>query len=126
MPYIPEPPPPQDGVFVLSTPAHMLAKLNWEIAQFKRTISRQDQLGAILFAGYQAFNCAVTAWHCADWTWAYADVHLKRTLAERFSLTLKSSDVTNRKAFLNAVSADSREIEICRHIANSSKHLKLN
>jgi len=104
----------------------MLAKLNWEIAQFKRTMNgQQDQLGAILFAGYQAFNCAVTAWHCADWAWAYADRHIKSALADRFSLTLSGRDRTNRENFLDAVCKESRDLQICRDIANSSKHLKL-
>ncbi len=104
----------------------MLAKLSWEIAQFERTMSRQqDQLGAILFAGYQAFNCAVTAWHCADWSWEYADDDMKKGIADRFTFELKKRNKPNREAFFDAVCAECREIEICRHIANSSKHLKL-
>jgi hypothetical protein len=126
MPFISPPAPPRDGVFVLSTPQHMLAKLGWEVGQFKRTVhEQQGQLGAILFAGYQAFNCAVTAWHCADWAWVYADGDLKVIVAERFSLKIKSDDRKNREAFFDAVCSENRDIEICRHIANSSKHLKL-
>lgn len=104
----------------------MLSKLGWEISQFRRTVARQqDILGAILFAGYQAFNCAVTAWHCADWAWAYADDDLKSRIADRFGFSLKSRDRQNLDAFYDAVCRESEELKICRHIANSSKHLKL-
>lgn len=126
MPYIPQPPPRPENVFVMSRPADMLAKLSWENAQFQKIMRRQQsQPGSMIFAGYQAFNCAVTAWHCADWAWGYADDEAKRRLAKRYSFSLKSSDRKNREAFFNAVCAASRDLEICRHIANSSKHLKL-
>jgi hypothetical protein len=126
MPSVREPPPRPENVFVMSQPADMLAKLSWENAQFQKIMSSQHyQPGAMIFAGYQAFNCALTAWHCADWAWGYADEEAKQHLARRYSLPLKKSDRTNREAFFDAVCAESRDLEICRHIANSSKHLKL-
>lgn len=61
----------------------------------------------------------------ADWAWAFADVHIKNALARRFALTLKGRDRSNREMFFEAVCTESRDIAICRDIANSSKHLKL-
>jgi hypothetical protein len=113
-------------VFVLSKPSEVLEKLRWEIEGFGQTVSNQmGKPEAYNCAGYQAFNCAVTAWHLADWTWAYADTALKQDLAKRFGFKLKQKDRNNRNQFLVAVAAASRDLHICRHIANSSKHLKL-
>jgi hypothetical protein len=124
--FLPEPPPTPKNVFVLATPQNMLEKLHWELRQFRKTISDQrEDFAAILDAGYRAFNCAVTAWHCADWAWGYADRHIKSTLADRFSLTLSGRDRTDREHFFDAVCKQSRDLQICRDIANSSKHLKL-
>ena len=126
MPRIPEPPPQPENVFVLSTPRSMIAKLSWELAQLRRTTAAQNRLlGAIIPAGYHAFNCAVTAWHCGDWAWASAGEDTKRELADRYRFSLKPRDRDNRESFLDAVALDCRPLEICRQIANSSKHLKL-
>jgi hypothetical protein len=127
MPFLPpEPPPAPKNVFVLATPQHMLNKLRWELGQFRKTISDQrEDFAAILDAGYRAFNCAVTAWHCADWAWGYSDRHIRSTLADRFSLTLCGRDRTDREVFFNAICKQSRDLQICRDIANSSKHLRL-
>jgi hypothetical protein len=115
-----------EGVFVLSTPADMVAKLEWEIENYTSTMFHQmKQPEAFRSAGYQAFNCAVTAWHLADWIWAYADESIKRSLAERYHFKIKNRDRDNRNQFLEAVAAASRDIHICRYIANSSNHLKL-
>jgi hypothetical protein len=115
-----------EGVFVLSTPADMAAKLEWEIESFTSTMFHQmKQPEAFRSAGYQAFNCAVTAWHLADWTWAYADESIEGELAKRFGFKMKIRDRDNRNQFLEAVAAASRDIHIWRYIANSSKHLKL-
>jgi hypothetical protein len=123
---IPLPPPPQDGVFVLATPSHMLGKLSWEIGQLRHTLAEQSELlGAFQTAGYQAFNCAVTAWHCADWAWAYADDRIKQQLADKYNFTIKSRDRDNREQFFDAVCDRSQDIRTCRFIANSSKHLRL-
>ena len=110
-----------EGVFVLSTPADMVAKLKWEIENYTSTMFHQmKQPEAFKSAGYQAFNCAVTAWHLADWAWAYADDSMKRALAERYGFKIKNRDRDNRNQFLEAVAAASRDVHICRHIANSS------
>jgi hypothetical protein len=125
MPRIPEPPPQHENVFVLSTPRSMIAKLSWELSQLRRTIAAQpERPDAIIPAGYHAFNCAVTAWHCGDWAWASADEAIKEQLANRYSFSLRPSDRDNRQNFLDAA-LDCRPLEICRQIADSSKHLKL-
>jgi hypothetical protein len=65
------------------------------------------------------------AWHLADWTWAYADDLIKQKLAKRYGFKIKNRDRDNRNQFLEAVAAASRDVHLCRYIANSSKHLKL-
>jgi hypothetical protein len=67
----------------------------------------------------------VTAWHLADWAWAYADEKKKEAIAARFNFRLKSKQRENLNLFNEALCRDSRDLHICRHIANSSKHLKL-
>ncbi len=113
-------------VFVLSKPSEMLEKLRWEIAGFCATVSGQmGKPEAYNHAGYQAFNCAVTAYHIADWTWAYADPARKADLAVHFGFKLVKKDRNNRNQFLASVANKSRDIHVCRYIANSAKHLKL-
>lgn len=80
---------------------------------------------SITFAGYQAFNCAVTAWHLADCAWAYADEKRKGKIATHFKFRLKGKPRENLNLFYEALCRDSRDLHICRHIANSSKHLKV-
>jgi hypothetical protein len=65
MPFIREPPKLQE-VFVLSTPQHMLDKLFWEVRAFNGGADTEDLFG-YRNSGFAAFNCAVTALHCADW-----------------------------------------------------------
>jgi hypothetical protein len=122
---IPNTPQP-DNVFVISEPSHMLAKFDWELDAFTETMFFQRKKpDAMTFAGYQAFNCAVTAWHLADWAWAYADEEKKKAIAARFGFKSKGKDRENLNLFYEALCRDSRDLHICRHIANSSKHLKL-
>ena len=56
---------------------------------------------------WRAFNCAVTAWHIADWLWR--------------DLRADGRDV-GKKQFQNAAQERCRELKLCRHIANASKH----
>jgi hypothetical protein len=122
---IPNTPQP-DNVFVISEPSHMLAKFDWELETFSETMfSQRKNPDSITFAGYQAFNCAVTAWHLADWAWAYADEKKKGEIATRFKFRLKGKPRENLNLFYEALCRDSRDLHICRHIANSSKHLKI-
>jgi hypothetical protein len=64
---LPEPP---HQVFMLATPAHMLTKLHWEIYSLRKALSEKpEHIGHTHAPAYCAFNCAVTAWHLADWVW---------------------------------------------------------
>ena len=122
---IPNTPQPNNE-FVIAEPSHMLAKFEWELDTFVKTMMGQRKKpDAMTFAGYQAFNCAVTAWHLADWAWAYANEDTKRAIAAKFGCQLKKKDRENLNSFFEAVCRESRDLHICRHIANSSKHLKL-
>src|SRR5260370_25855460 len=104
-----------EGVFVLYKPSDMLSKLEWEIAQLTKTMFGQmGRPEAISQAGYQAFNCAVTAWHLADWTWAHANDEGKNELAKGFGLSLKNRDRDNRDQFFEATARASPRLFICR------------
>jgi hypothetical protein len=67
--FVPEKlPPAPDKVFVLASPTHVLHKLHWEISQLKKAlVSEPEKLAYTHVQAYFAFNCAVTAWHLADW-----------------------------------------------------------
>jgi len=120
---LPEPP---DHVFGLTTPQHMLAKLGWEVRQLREAVRNQDNdYRSIMIAAYQAYNCAVTAWHCADWAWCFGDDWVRENLSERYALKSTGSDRAKLEAFCNAVALERRDIHICRKIANGSKHMKL-
>jgi hypothetical protein len=111
-------------VFHLATPHHMLLKLAWEIGEFEKLLKEAPNgIWGAAHISYSAFNTAVTAWHCADWAWRAADVELKTVLAERFSFNLKNSDRKNLENFCDKVASNSRELHICRQIANGSKHM---
>ena len=119
-----------DHVFGLATPQHMLAKLGWEIRQLRETIRNQENDWQLtMIAAYQAFNCAVTAWHCADWAWCFGDDLVREHLSERYALCLAGRSHVSERAkldeFCNAVALESRDIHVCRKIANGSKHMKL-
>ena len=76
MPPLPMPLDPPDKVFGLAAPHHMLMKLKWEIFQLRTVAAEPCEPGAEIEPGYHAFNCAVTAWHMADWVWQSASPRL--------------------------------------------------
>ena len=123
MPFLPKMPTPPQQVFHLATPAHMLAKLRWEIHQFKQSLDNTELLWRNTNIAYSAFNTAVTAWHCGDWAWRAAGVESRNGLSERFAFKLVQDEQKDLNAFLNAVAADCRALHICRQIANGSKHM---
>jgi hypothetical protein len=127
MPFIPmDMPKPPPTVFSLATPHHMLIKFAWEIRQLKESLEKpSDNPFEANVPAYIAFNCAVTGWHLADWTWKATDEHLREAIADYFKFSLKSNDRDNLSMFYDRLSEDSREIYICRMIANGSKHMKL-
>jgi hypothetical protein len=78
-----------------------------------------------LSPAYCAFNCAVTAWHIADWTWQSADSERQQSMGSKLWFSLSSNDGKNFDRFADAICAQSRALKICREIANGSKHTKL-
>ncbi|MFZ0150950.1 MAG: hypothetical protein WBG18_16190 [Xanthobacteraceae bacterium] len=128
MPFLPalDLPEPPDHVFGMATPHHMLSKLAWEIGGLRQTVENQDKdYRSIMIAAYQAYNCAITAWHCADWAWSFGDEWVRAKLSERYDVRPVGKDRTRLDAFCNAVASRNRDIHICRSIANGSKHMKL-
>ena len=111
-----------DKVFSLSTPEQMLRKLHWEITNFGRAIDVEGTTVESLNApAYWAFNCAVTAWHIADWVWL--------TVPEPQRDQLFPGCHTGRKdtltAFQVSLQAASPPVLICRHVATASKHMEM-
>jgi hypothetical protein len=113
-----------EHVFHLATPAHMLTKLWWEIRRLNDEIAKAHQsVRGIEYLSYCAFNTAVTATHCADWMWRSLDADTREKLAIRFSFSLRSNDRKNLEGFVSAVCKAHRPLDICRSIANGSKHM---
>jgi hypothetical protein len=121
---LPEAPP---TVFSLATPLHMLMKLSWEISQFKKSLLPVEVPPILesVIPAYHAYNCAVTAWHCTDWAWSFGDDYVHRALAGLLGFPLGRNNRINLKEFGKAVSRKSRDVYICRLVANGSKHMKL-
>lgn len=116
-------PAPPDKVFMLATPAHMLQKFHWEIMRLKEALTEKpEKLGYVHAPSYCAFNCAVTAWHIADWVWQSADAH-HEDLLSRFGLPLTVDDKKNFSLFQRGIRQTSRAIHICRQLATGSKHM---
>jgi hypothetical protein len=92
--------------FELHDSRDMLEKLQWELDNlFLR--QRHD----IKVCQYHAFNCAVTAWHVTDWLW------------HDMSSALRSALQLNRfEDFQAYVCKACPALNLCRQIANGSKH----
>jgi hypothetical protein len=104
----------------------MLVKLHWEIDQFEKAVRGLGvEDGAFQAAAYGAFNCAVTALHCADWAWSSAGESTRIELARMFTFELKRDQQKNLTAFYEALGKHSRAFFACRLIANGSKHMVL-
>jgi hypothetical protein len=122
IPDLPEPPP---HVFMLATPAHMLTKLHWEIHNLRKALSeRAEHIGHIHAPAYCAFNCAVTAWHLADWTWKAGSPEQRACILSSFGIESTGAEKDFTK-FQIAVVQGSRALRICRQIATGSKHMKV-
>src|SRR5262245_51126612 len=124
MPFIREPAPLKD-VFALATPQHILTKLHWEIEQFERALGARERLDWFRTASYCAFNCAVTAFHCADWAWSSASEETRAQLAHEFKFKLTTKERSNRNEFCSAIGRGNRDFLACQLIANGSKHMRL-
>jgi hypothetical protein len=105
-----------DTVFVLATSQHMMMKLSWEIAALEEALA-SDDLHRMHDRAYIAYNSAVTAWHLTDWVWSEASPELRRNMLSKFKAI-----GSQKRHFQMALAKDCRELQICRQIANGSKH----
>jgi hypothetical protein len=116
-------PKPPDHVFGLATPSHMLHKLSWEIRRFKdRLKTAPEDLWGTTELCYMAFNAAVTAFHCGDWAWRALGVEARLKVARKYRFDLIGKERDDLGNFLKAMRRR-RAIDICRSIANGSKHM---
>ena len=123
MPFLPVDQPRLQEVFSMATPLHMLLKLHWEAGQFRRFIEeRSDSPFAFRDTGFVAFNCAITAFHCADWAWSAAGQCGRDRLSDAFAF--KASGSRSEITFYDALEKANRDFFICRQIANGSKHMR--
>jgi hypothetical protein len=123
MPRLPVQPPPPDQVFALATPAHMLMKLWWEIEQLRKSLSVQSDDTAHLHApAYHAFNCAVTAWHLADWVWQSTDADGRAWILSKLVIAPSEKGQTGFSTFTRTLMKRYRVLHLCRQLATGSKH----
>ena len=105
-------------VFAMSTPAHLMRKLWWEIGRLEKTLqTERNAFDGHLTAAYQAFNCAVTAWHMVDRVWESSSPELRSEIGSDMGI-----NVENRGEFLQAIRTSCRAMSYCREIATGSKH----
>jgi hypothetical protein len=79
-----------DQVFALATPAHMLAKLYWEIKQLEISLETEQKPAFAHASAYHAYNCAITSWHLTDWVWESADADTRTRICERLNVTFNT------------------------------------
>jgi hypothetical protein len=117
---LPEPP---DQVFMLVTPAHMLTKLHWEIYSLRKALSEKpEHIGHTHAPAYCAFNCAVTAWHLADWVWKGSSEDRRANILALLGTTA-GNDRRDFGKFQTAIRSRSRALHVCRQLATGSKHM---
>jgi hypothetical protein len=124
MPFLDEPKRLKE-VFSLATPNHMLHKLYWEVSEFRKACLHQNEDSYSYAAtGYIAFNCAVTALHCADWAWSAAESDTQQKLGSHLGFRIRGNSKSDVTAFSDALERQNRDFYICRQIANGSKHMR--
>jgi hypothetical protein len=110
-----------DKLFGLNEPAHLFAKLCWEVRELRLAISRRHSIGFAMLnePAFHVFNCAVSAWHLRDWVW--------NSLSElqRVEACKMLGSRATRDSFFETIDRRFRAIHICGQIANGSKHLSL-
>jgi hypothetical protein len=121
---VPDFPEPPASVFMLASPNHMLGKLAWEITELGKSLGFEKNRFPKRHPAYHAYNCAITAWHLCDWTWQACNSDQREFLANKYDLSNVSDDRKFEK-FCDAISDECQELQICRQIANGSKHMKL-
>ena len=110
---------PPDTMVGLTSPAHMFRKFGWEIRQL--TSPRRGPIENPYEAqlnGYRVFNCAVTGWQIAPWTWNCSDGGLRLEIAARYGFSLVHQNRRNLERFCQVVAAECPGLYICRRIAN--------
>lgn len=98
--------------FAVSTPADLIEKLAWEIRQLE-SHDEADCQGAT----YKALNCAVTAWHMADWVFESCD----RPRLDYLS-TLAGRRISKKVDLQNWCRASEAAVGMCQQIATATKH----
>jgi hypothetical protein len=116
-------PKPPNTVFSLVSPADMLRKFGWEIRQLTTSLRSPSEIPyEAELTAYRAFNCAVTGWHIAHWTWSFSDGALRVEMAARYGFSLVRQNRRNLERFCQAVTVECPGLYICRRIANG-KHV---
>jgi hypothetical protein len=119
-----EPTEAPDQVFMLATPDHMLMKLHWEIYSLRKALSEKpENIGHTHAPAYCAFNCAVTAWHLADWVWKASSEVRRADIIALLGTTTAGNDRRDFVKFQTAIRSQSRALHICRQLATGSKHM---
>jgi hypothetical protein len=90
--------------FDLYSPSDLFEKLEWDMVQLSKLTAGHKKESI-----YQAINCFWTSWHLVDWVYESREARLS---AEFHSVNDYRKDVQKR----------CREMTICRHIADGSKH----
>jgi hypothetical protein len=93
-----------------------MAVTAWRAASASTNLSPEAQLN-----GYRVFNCAVTGWQIAPWTWNCSDGALRVEIAARYGFSLVHQNRRNLERFCQVVAAECPELYICRRIANGQQ-----
>jgi hypothetical protein len=102
-----------DKVFMLATPAHMLTKLHWELYQLRKSLTEKfEHIGHTHAPSYCAFNCAVTAWHLADWTWKAAAAEQRAHILACLNIKSSGQDDKDFAKFQAALRDKSRALHV--------------
>jgi hypothetical protein len=122
-------PKPSDipNVFAMNDPQHMLTKLYWEVHQLMDAMSAWTKATSFPEPIFYASNAAITAWHISDWLWQ-SRPETREKLKAKFKFEcddkIPKGLHDGLRLFQDAVATDSRTLEICRSIANGSKHMR--
>jgi hypothetical protein len=81
----------------------MLMKLKWETFQLRTVAAEPCKPGAEIEPGYHAFNCAVTAWHMADWVWQSASPQDRAELLSKLNIVATGKSRKDFGAFTKAL-----------------------
>jgi hypothetical protein len=104
-----------------------LVSLYWEVHQLMDAMSAWTKTNSFPEPIFYASNAAITAWHISDWLWQ-SRPETREKLKAKFKLEcddkIPKGLHDGLRLFQDAVATDSRTLEICRSIANGSKHMR--